>query len=78
MSGSEGGGDAVSLNRNHLPRVDEAEDRLRQRQHCPWREDIFKLLAVSLSLFQASTSDTFCQKANTLFHSFVAVQNSGQ
>ena len=39
MSGSEGGGFAVSLNRNHLPRVDAAEDRLRERQHCPWREE---------------------------------------
>ena len=46
MSGSEGGGDAVSLNWNHLPRVDKAEDRLRERQHCPGREEFFKLIAI--------------------------------
>ena len=46
MSGSRGGGDAVSLNRNPLPRVDKAEDRLRERQHSPWREEFFKLIAI--------------------------------
>ena len=35
-----------SLNWNHLPRVDKAEDRLRERQHCPWREEFFKLIAI--------------------------------
>ncbi len=37
---------AVSLNWNPLTRVDEAEDRLRERQHCPWREEFFKLIAI--------------------------------
>src|SRR5580658_8368286 len=46
MSGSRGGGVAVSLNWNHLPRVDEAEDRLRERQHCSGREEFFKLIAI--------------------------------
>jgi hypothetical protein len=46
MSGSRGGGDAVSLNWNHLPRVDVAENGLRERQHCPWREEFFKLIAI--------------------------------
>src|ERR1700679_2126970 len=46
MCGSEGGGDVGSLNLVHLPRVDEAEDRLRERQHCPWREEFFKLIAI--------------------------------
>ena len=42
----EGWRDAVSSNWNHLPRVDKAEDRLRERQHCPWREEFFKLIAI--------------------------------
>jgi hypothetical protein len=46
MSGSEGGGVAVSLNGNPLPRVDVAENGLRERQHCPWREEFFKLIAI--------------------------------
>src|SRR5580704_10891293 len=46
MFGSKGGGDAVSLNGNPLPRVDEAENGLRERQHCPWREEFFKLIAI--------------------------------
>jgi len=46
MFGSKGGGVAVSLNWSHLPRVDVAEDRLRERQHCPWREEFFKLIAI--------------------------------
>jgi len=46
MSGSEGGGDAVSLNGNPLPRVDVAENGLRERQHSPWREEFFKLIAI--------------------------------
>ena len=37
---------AVSLNGNPLPRVDEAENGLRERQHCPWREEFFKLIAI--------------------------------
>ena len=46
MFGSKGGGDAVSLNGNPLPRVDVAENGLRERQHCPWREEFFKLIAI--------------------------------
>jgi len=46
MFGSKGGGVAVSLNGNPLPRVDEAENGLRERQHCPWREEFFKLIAI--------------------------------
>src|SRR5271165_4826679 len=37
---------AVSLNGNPLPRVDVAEDRLRERQHCPRRAEFFKLIAI--------------------------------
>jgi len=37
---------AVSLNGNPLPRVDVAENGLRERQHCPWREEFFKLIAI--------------------------------
>ena len=46
MFGSKGGGVAVSLNGNPLPRVDVAENGLRERQHCPWREEFFKLIAI--------------------------------
>jgi hypothetical protein len=61
MFGSKGGGDAVSLNWNHLPRVpavagrktdclhrtsDFSQTRIRERQHCPWREEFFKLIAI--------------------------------
>src|SRR5580658_10336644 len=46
MSGSRGGGVAVSLNGNPLPRVDVAENGLRERQHSPGREEFFKLIAI--------------------------------
>ena len=38
--------DAVSLHGNPLPRVDEAGDGLRERQHCPGREEFFELIAI--------------------------------
>ncbi len=37
---------AVSLNGNPLPRVDVAENRLREHQHCSGREEFFKLIAI--------------------------------
>lgn len=38
--------DAVSLDWNPLPRVDEAGHGLRERQHCPVSEKLFKLVAI--------------------------------
>jgi hypothetical protein len=46
MSGSEGGGVAVSLNRNPLPRVDEAANGLRERQRSPGIEEFTELIAI--------------------------------
>ena len=34
------------LHGNPLPRVDEAGDGLRERQHCPGREKLFELVAI--------------------------------
>ena len=42
----QGWRDAVSLNWNLLPRVDEAADRFRERQHRPGAEELFELIAI--------------------------------
>ena len=59
MFGSKGGGDAVSLKRESVCLVsikrktdclhrttDFSQTRIRERQHCPWREEFFKLIAI--------------------------------
>ena len=46
MSEVRGWRDAVSLHGNPLARVDEAANGLRERQHRPVREELFKLIAI--------------------------------
>ena len=46
MSGSEGGGMPSLLNGNRLPRVDEAGQGLRERQHRPGGEEFCELIAI--------------------------------
>ena len=46
MSGAEGGGMPSLLNGNPVPRVDEADQRLRERQHRPGFEEFFELVAI--------------------------------
>ena len=46
MSGAEGGGMPSLLNGNPLPRVDEAGNGLRERQHRPGVEEFIELIAI--------------------------------
>ena len=78
MSGAEGGGMPSLLNGNPLPRVDEAGQGLRERQHRPGFEELFELIAIlsgqTFGQVFASVSDAAKRRSKDADASVAATQ----
>jgi len=78
MSGAEGGGMPSLLNGNPLPRVDEAGQGLRERQHRPGFEELFELIAIlsgqTFGQVLASVSDAAKRRSKDADASVAATQ----